>query len=114
MVKVGNESFPANQTGCYGRCSSEGTMRMSSGLDAGQWQPGDEASTKAGAAEHMLLGALIELYHDARENDVRLGILRITLQSLQRHGKARLLALYLAKDSTLHSMVSQRTFIQKD
>lgn len=34
----------------------------------------------------MLLAALVELYHDARENDVRLGILRITLQALQRHG----------------------------
>lgn len=66
------------------------SVTLSGGLAAGQWQPGDEASTKAGAAEHMLLGALIELYHDARENDVRLGILRITLQSLQRHGKRNL------------------------
>lgn len=55
--------------------------------NAGQWMPGDEASTKAGAAEHMLLGALVELYRDARENDVRLGILRITLHALQRHGE---------------------------
>ena len=53
---------------------------------AGQWQPDGEAATKAGAAEHMLLAALVELYHDARENDVRLGILRISLQALQRHG----------------------------
>ena len=67
-------------------------VTLGGGLAAGQWQPGDEASTKAGAAEHMLLGALIELYHDARENDVRLGILRITLQSLQRHGKYSLLS----------------------
>lgn len=40
----------------------------------------------------MLLGALIELYHDARENDVRLGILRILLQSLQRHGESHILS----------------------
>lgn len=52
----------------------------------GEWTPGDEASTRAGTAEHMLLGALVELYRDARENDVRLGIIRITLQALQRHG----------------------------
>jgi len=48
----------------------------------------EDAATKDGAAEHMLLGALVELYHDARENDVRLGLLRIALQALQRHGGA--------------------------
>ena len=42
----------------------------------------EDAATKDGAAEHMLLAALVELYSDARENDVRLGLLRITLQAL--------------------------------
>ena len=39
-----------------------------------------------GATEHMLLMALETLYKDAVEQDVRLGLLRITLQILQRHG----------------------------
>ena len=44
-------------------------------------------ATRAGAAEHMLLAALVELYSDAAENDVRLGLLRVALQALQRHGE---------------------------
>lgn len=34
----------------------------------------------------MLIAALVELYADAREIDVQLGLLRIALQALQRHG----------------------------
>ena len=44
------------------------------------------AADESGAAEHMLLGALETLYADASEADVQLGILRVTLQLLQRHG----------------------------
>lgn len=47
---------------------------------------GEEATARTSAAEHMLLAALVELYRDAVENDVRLGLLRILLQALQRHG----------------------------
>ena len=39
-----------------------------------------------GAAEHMLMVALETLYKDASEVDVQLGILRVALQMLQRHG----------------------------
>ena len=35
----------------------------------------------------MLLGALETLYADASEADVQLGILRVVLQQLQRHGQ---------------------------
>ena len=44
------------------------------------------ASEDGGAAEHMLLVALETLYKDASETDVQLGILRVVLQILQRHG----------------------------
>ena len=51
--------------------------------------PGQDKSGRGedgGATEHMLLMALETLYKDAVERDVRLGLLRITLQILQRHG----------------------------
>lgn len=35
----------------------------------------------------MLLVALTSLYTDEREADVRLGVLRVTINVLQRHGK---------------------------
>ena len=44
------------------------------------------AADESGAAEHMLLGALETLYADASEADVQLGILRVVLALLQRHG----------------------------
>lgn len=36
--------------------------------------------------EHMLLVALTSLYTDERETDVRLGVLRVAINVLQRHG----------------------------
>ncbi len=36
--------------------------------------------------EHMLLVALTALYTDEREMDVRLGVLRVAINVLQRHG----------------------------
>jgi hypothetical protein len=42
---------------------------------------------EGGVTEHMLLMALESLYKDASEQDVRLGLLRTTLQILQRHGQ---------------------------
>ena len=39
-----------------------------------------------GATEHMLLQALEELYKDSAEPDVRLGLLRVCLHILHRHG----------------------------
>ncbi|EIE25629.1 hypothetical protein COCSUDRAFT_83636 [Coccomyxa subellipsoidea C-169] len=55
-------------------------------------QPGDSAESSGagsdwGATEHMLLMALESLYKDAEELDVRLGLLRVLLQILQRHGE---------------------------
>ena len=47
------------------------------------------AADESGAAEHMMLGALQTLYADASEADVQLGILRVVLQLLQRHGGHR-------------------------
>ena len=44
------------------------------------------AADESGAAEHMLLGALETLYADASEADAQLGILRVVLLLLQRHG----------------------------
>lgn len=38
--------------------------------------------------EHMLLVALTSLYTDEREKDVRLGVLRVAINVLQRHGTA--------------------------
>jgi hypothetical protein len=46
------------------------------------------AASDWGATEHMLLMALESLYKDAVELDVRLGLLRVLLQILQRHGEA--------------------------
>ena len=54
-------------------------------------QPGEPAESNGaasdwGATEHMLLMALESLYKDSEELDVRLGLLRVLLQILQRHG----------------------------
>ena len=46
---------------------------------------GDGAARQAGI-EEMLLSSLERLYHEIPEHDVRLGLLRVTLQLLQRHG----------------------------
>ena len=48
---------------------------------------GQSGMDDGGATEHMLLMALETLYKDAAEQDVRLGLLRTTLQILQRHGE---------------------------
>lgn len=45
-----------------------------------------EAGEDGGAAEHMLMVALETLFKDAAEVDVQLGLLRVVLQILQRHG----------------------------
>ncbi len=58
------------------------------GASSAQEGPGSQsAEDDGGATEHMLLMALESLYKDASEQDVRLGLLRTTLQILQRHGK---------------------------
>lgn len=46
----------------------------------------NDAANDWGATEHMLLMALESLYKDSEEVDVRLGLLRVLLQILQRHG----------------------------
>lgn len=51
---------------------------------------GNGQSTEGHAAdvEHMLLVALEGMYKEEREPDVRLGLLRVALHVLQRHGEA--------------------------
>jgi hypothetical protein len=41
---------------------------------------------RADDVEHMLLVALESVYKEEREPDVRLGLLRVALHVLQRHG----------------------------
>lgn len=51
---------------------------------------GDTSSSGSGASEdveHMLLVALESMYKEEREPDVRLGLLRVALHVLQRHGE---------------------------
>jgi hypothetical protein len=40
-----------------------------------------------GGVENMLLVALTSLYTDEREADVQLGVLRVTINVLERHGE---------------------------
>ena len=65
-----------------------------------------EASEDGGAAEHMMMVALETLYKDAGETDVQLGILRVVLQILQRHGgcpmRRHVLLCFLAFESLMH------------
>ena len=65
----------------------QGAGKGEGGSSAGQ--DGSAQAEDGGATEHMLLMALETLYKDAVEQDVRLGLLRITLQILQRHGTPR-------------------------
>lgn len=56
-----------------------------------QQQQADGSASGCGHAadvEHMLLVALEGMYKEEREPDVRLGLLRVTLHVLQRHGEA--------------------------
>lgn len=48
---------------------------------------GSSTVNAAGDVEHMLLVALESMYKEEREPDVRLGLLRIALHVLQRHGE---------------------------
>ena len=48
--------------------------------------------TFARGVEHMLLVALTALYTDDRDMDVRLGVLRVAITILQRHGEVALRA----------------------
>ncbi|WIA43332.1 hypothetical protein OEZ86_009826 [Tetradesmus obliquus] len=52
-----------------------------------QQQQQQGSSSTAGDVEHMLLVALESMYKEEREPDVRLGLLRVTLHVLQRHGE---------------------------
>ncbi|KAK9810126.1 hypothetical protein WJX72_005196 [[Myrmecia] bisecta] len=53
----------------------------------GAGEGGAGAGEDGGAVEHMLMVALEALYKDDQEQDVRMGILRVLLQVLQRHGE---------------------------
>ena len=64
-----------------GVASEQGLQPELQGLD-----PAAAAGGLDNGAEEMLLEALRGLYAGAREPDVRLGLLRVLLQVLQRHG----------------------------
>lgn len=49
---------------------------------------GQSTDGHAADVEHMLLVALEGMYKEEREPDVRLGLLRVALHVLQRHGEA--------------------------
>lgn len=49
---------------------------------------GGSGGGSAGDVEHMLLVALESMYKEEREPDVRLGLLRVALHVLQRHGES--------------------------
>ena len=67
--------------GGAGMAAEEGLQPELQGLD-----PAAAAGGLDDGAEEMLLEALRGLYAGAREPDVRLGLLRVLLQVLQRHG----------------------------
>lgn len=48
---------------------------------------GSRSSMSSSAIEGMLLMAVEKLYKEDRELDVQMGLLRVVLQVLQRHGK---------------------------
>jgi hypothetical protein len=52
-----------------------------------QQQQQQQGGSAAGDVEHMLLVALESMYKEEREPDVRLGLLRVALHVLQRHGE---------------------------
>lgn len=56
------------------------------GSDASTTQQ-QQSSSNSGDVEHMLLVALESMYKEEREPDVRLGLLRVALHVLQRHGE---------------------------
>ena len=53
----------------------------------GQATSSNSADSFARGVEHMLLVALTALYTDDRDMDVRLGVLRVAITVLQRHGE---------------------------
>jgi hypothetical protein len=55
---------------------------------AGGGSRGQSTEGHAADVEHMLLVALESVYREEREPDVRLGLLRVALHVLQRHGEA--------------------------
>jgi hypothetical protein len=54
---------------------------------AASLQQQQQGGSAAGDVEHMLLVALESMYKEEREPDVRLGLLRVALHVLQRHGE---------------------------
>lgn len=64
------------------------------GLAMGHSSSGDRAGSNGSsgmspsAIEAMLLMAVEKLYKEDRELDVQMGLLRVVLQVLQRHGEA--------------------------
>eukprot|EP00879_Flechtneria_rotunda_P006735 GHRR01007076.1.p1 GENE.GHRR01007076.1~~GHRR01007076.1.p1 ORF type:complete len:1255 (+),score=514.44 GHRR01007076.1:492-4256(+) len=62
-------------------------QRRSTSPEPGQAAKGAGSSSASGDVEYMLLSALDSIYRDDRDPDLRLGLLRIVLHVLQRHGE---------------------------
>jgi hypothetical protein len=77
------------QQGPSKQLTPKGAVTAAAGSDAAasQQQQQQQGSGAAGDVEHMLLVALESMYKEEREPDVRLGLLRVTLHVLQRHGE---------------------------
>lgn len=71
-------------TGALGSLPAVATSSSEEGSAGGTSRRGSESS---GGVEHMLLVALEALYNNNKERDVRLGVLRVLLNVLQRHGE---------------------------
>lgn len=85
---LGQPSDPAQQQQQQPSLSSFPSFKQQ--LQQQQPDGGSGLSTEGHAAnvEHMLLVALEGMYKEEREPDVRLGLLRVSLHVLQRHGEA--------------------------
>ena len=72
---------------CHDECNvGLGLVLLLHCVQPGEPPESNGAASDWGATEHMLLMALESLYKDGEELDVRLGLLRVLLQILQRHG----------------------------
>lgn len=109
VLHSGNASVRAAGVEALDRCLTGAVAAPDLGQQAAQQQPQQkqpgpvpplplqQQQTEDGSAsaddyaadvEHMLMVALEAMYLEEREPDVRLGLLRVALHVLQRHGEA--------------------------
>eukprot|EP00884_Botryococcus_braunii_P011071 jgi/Botrbrau1/19966/Bobra.0059s0082.1 len=89
IVEVLGEAKPplrASGTEALGRAIGGALTSLHSTSSSGRGSESGGAKD-GGAAEHMLLVSLESVYRDAQQPDVRLGLLRVLLHILQRHGE---------------------------